>query len=141
MKSKLYKHLANTIQARLNCINSDNDTWEIKHSERLKDIQDNLLPSGSGFDNGTTIDLDMSSGEKLVFSTAFHHMNDGGMYDGWTEHSVIVTASLLSDFNIRVTGKNRNDIKEYISEQFGYILGQEYIQTIEGLEEVKAVEA
>jgi hypothetical protein len=52
-------------------------------------------------------------------------MNDGGFYDGWTDHSVIVTPSLVEGFNLRVTGRNRKDIKEYIAEQFCMALDQD----------------
>ena len=49
--------------------------------------------------------------------THFHHMNDGGFYDGWTEHSVVVTPSLVYGFDTRITGRDRNDIKNYIGEE------------------------
>jgi hypothetical protein len=48
-------------------------------------------------------------------------MNDTGYYDGWTEHTVTVTPS-FSGINIRVSGRNRNDIKDYIHETFSYAL-------------------
>lgn len=85
------------------------------------------LPSGSGFDSGSTFEIDSSSPDRLVFNTSFHHMNDVGYYDGWTGHNVIVTPS-FDGFNIRVTGKNRNDIKDYIGEVFHDILS-EYVKT------------
>jgi hypothetical protein len=54
----------------------------------------------------------------LVIVTSYHHMNDAGMYDGWTDHKVIVTPSLVHGFVLRITGRNRNDIKEYIADLF-----------------------
>ena len=43
-------------------------------------------------------------------------MDEHGGYDGWTEHKIIVTPSLVYGFELRVTGKDRNDIKDYIAE-------------------------
>lgn len=75
------------------------------------------LPSGSGFDCGSEFLPDDSKRNRLVFKTSFHHMDDGGCYDGWTEHQIIVTP-MFGGFDIRVTGVNRNEIKEYIGDMF-----------------------
>lgn len=123
MKKALYREIAGVAQARDNCIKSGNHTWKTKHACRLVDIEREHLPSGSGFDNGTTIES--ATDQRIVFRTSFHHMNEGGYYDGWTEHSVIVTPSLSSGFCIRVTGRNRNDIKDYIAELFDGVLREE----------------
>lgn len=84
-----------------------------------------LLPSGSGFDRGTEFITVRSNCNRLVFRTAFHHMNENGFYVGWTEHDVIVTASLSYGIEVRVTGKDRNDIKEYIAEVFHTFLHED----------------
>ena len=44
-------------------------------------------------------------------------MNEYGAYVGWTEHDVIVTPA-FDGFNLRVTGRDRNQIKEYIGDVF-----------------------
>lgn len=115
---KLYVTLAQLFVARANCAKSGNREWEIKHEERIKALVKEHLPSGSGFDNGTALDLDVSTGDKLVFHTNFHHMNNNGVYDGWTDHSVIVKPSLAFGFTLRVTGPNRENIKDHIYEVF-----------------------
>jgi hypothetical protein len=127
MKARLFAAFASTVQARANCAELDhtgarmkNPTWFDKHSEKLNTWAKQHLPSGSGFDSGTTLDKDKSTGAKLVFNTAFHHMNEGGYYDGWTHHSVVVTPTFDGVF-VRVTGVNRNDIKDHIAEQFHYL--------------------
>lgn len=120
MARYLYSELSQAIQARKNCEDSGNDVWFERWSERI-DQMVKELPSGSGFDNGTQIDLDASHTEKLVFYTSFHHMTEG-YYDGWTEHTVTVTPSFAYGVNIRVSGRDREDIKEYIVEQFDYAL-------------------
>jgi hypothetical protein len=79
----LYSELASLIQARKNCIASRNEEWEAKHEATILSLVKDNLPSGSGFDSGTKIDLDASHGERLVFFTDFHHMDESGFYDGW----------------------------------------------------------
>jgi hypothetical protein len=91
--------------------------WLDKHTDTIKRIVQNG-PSGSGIDNGTQIALDNSTGNKLVFTTAFHHMDEGGMYDGWTYHVITIRPSLQFGFDMKITGSNRNDIKEYLSEVY-----------------------
>lgn len=112
--------IAQEISSRLvairNCEQSNNQEWLERHSATLKDLIAEL-PGGSGIDCGTKLDRDASHGEKLVLLTSFHHMNENGMYDGWTEHKVIVTPS-FSGLDIRITGRDRNEIKEYLHEVY-----------------------
>lgn len=122
--TKLYQQIASLLQAIENCKQSGNAEWQERHARRISFLVYNRMPSGSGFDNGTKLD-DSSSPAKLVFNTAFHHMNDGGMYDGWTEHQVIVTADLASGFTVRITGRDRKQIKDYIGEIFHESLNSE----------------
>ena len=87
--------------------------------EETVTIIEEYLPSGSGFDNETTLNLDKSSDSKLVFETAFHHMNERGFYTKWTDHTVTVRPSFFADgFEVKVSGRNHNDIKDYIAECF-----------------------
>ena len=94
--------LAGLMAARKNCEESGNDEWLDRHTRRAEDLAKEHLPSGSGFDSDTTLDLATSTSEKLVFNTSFHHMNDVGMYDGWTEHKVTVRASLAFGFTLSI---------------------------------------
>jgi hypothetical protein len=119
-----YQKIASKLQAMLNCQESGNEEWEGKHADAIAGIVKEYAPSGSGFDSGTEIDFDASTPERLVFSTSFHHMTEHGYYNGWTEHSVIVTPSLAHGFNLRVTGRDRNDIKDYIEELFQEFLSK-----------------
>ena len=143
---KAYQQIASSFQARINCENSidkhdclprdyvngakcvscDNwREWFERHTETIKSIVKEHFPSGSGFDCGTRFEFDKSNPEKLVFFTEFHHLNENGFYDGWTQHEVIVKPSLVFGFTIRVTGKDRNDIKDYIAECFDDALNTE----------------
>ncbi len=123
--NKVITEIASIIDARKRCIENNNNEWISKHEDRLKEIEDNYLPSGSGIDSGCTIDLDKSTGEKVFIYTSFHHMNDVGMYDGWTDHTVIITSSLMHGFVMRITGLNRHDIKTYLYDLFHDALNQD----------------
>ena len=111
--SEFYSALARAIQ----WLEQVNDEYR---SQAVKEFDDlvKMLPSGSGFDNGSSVNLDKSTGEKIIIETSFHHMDEHGYYDGWTYHNVIITPSLQWGFNIRVTGRNKNDIKDYIQHEF-----------------------
>lgn len=122
---KVYQLLATTITARKNCLAVGNLDWLTRHEERVRDIEKEWLPRGSGFDVGTSVDLIMSSDKQLVLRTSYHHMNEAGMYDRWTDHTVYVGASLQHGFTLRISGKNYNDIKEYIAQVFLYALEKE----------------
>lgn len=118
MNKKLYQELASLITARQNCINSNNQEWLGRHEDRIKALVKQYMPSGSGVDCGTKLDIDASNGDKLVFTFSYHHMNDGGYYDGWTDHKAIVTPSLAFGFSMRITGRDRNQIKDYFHDIF-----------------------
>lgn len=113
----VYQVLASLVDARLRCLKTGNE-WADKHEENILAICKNELPSGSGINCGTKIDLDKSTGDKLVFNMSFHHMNDGGYYDGWTEHVVTVKPSLQFDIELSISGRDRNQIKEYLYETY-----------------------
>lgn len=118
MKQALFSRLASLVQAAHNCQKNGNTEWQARHTDKASGLVREHLPSGSGFDSGTSLDWDHSTAEKLVFRTSFHHMDEHGFYDGWTDHSVTVRASLLYGITVSVSGKNRNGIKDYIAEQF-----------------------
>jgi hypothetical protein len=121
-KIPLYKALARLVGAYHRCLSPDANesqrSWADKHRDRVEELVKEHMPSGSGFDSGTKLDLDESTENRLVFHTSFHHMNENGFYDGWTEHSVHVTPHLAFDFRLRITGRNRNDIKDYMHDLF-----------------------
>lgn len=127
MAHYLYSELSRTVDAYHRCTSNPEQygEWAHKHAERVSELVRAHMPSGSGFDSGTQLDLDASHADKLVFTTSFHHMDDDGYYNGWTEHTVTVVPSLAHKFHIRVSGRNRNDIKDYIAETFGTALETE----------------
>ncbi len=107
---KVYEALAQASERR------DNEEWADIMREKIDNIMKGS-PSGSGIDSGTRIVTKNSGRGKLVFAADYHHMDENGYYDGWTEHLIIVTCDLIG-LNIRITGRNRDDIKEYLSDVY-----------------------
>jgi len=124
MTRKRYQVIATAVQARINCKKTGNGEWMNRWTDTIQ-AETHNLPSGSGIDSGVKFDFNASTPEKLVFTFGYHHMNENGMYDGWTEHSLIVTPSLQFGFHIRITGKDRNQVKDYLYETFQYALSEE----------------
>lgn len=52
-------------------------------------------------------------------------MNENGMYDGWTEHKAIIKPSLVFGLDLKITGRDRNGIKEYLHDTFMQALTDE----------------
>lgn len=126
MKTKIYREITSTLVAIANCRKAGNNGWLERHEKTLDDIARNYLPRGSGIDRGTTIDREASNENKLVLTFSFHHMDEHGFYCGWTDHKCIVTPSLLRGIDIRITGRDRNHVKEYLYNVFDYALSAEY---------------
>src|SRR6185437_14248503 len=98
---KLYAAIAGKLVTIENCIRANNFEWKERHEDSLAKIMDSA-PSGSGIDNGIEFLASESNPNRLVFSCDFHHMDENGYYDGWTDHKVIVTPSLWNGINIRI---------------------------------------
>jgi hypothetical protein len=120
----VYQALAQALQARENCQRSGNDEWFARHTETIEMIAREYLPGGSGIDSGTRVDVDRSTPDRIRLELGYHHMNDGGMYDGWTEHTITIRPSLAFGFTLQISGKDRNGIKEYLSDTYHYAIGQ-----------------
>lgn len=123
MERPLYKQITNTICAIENCKVPQNQEWLTKHKQAL-DAMARHLPSGSGIDCGTKILLEESTSEKIVLLVEFHHMNDCGMYDGWTSHKIKVKPSIQFDFDLTISGKDRNQIKNYLADCYNQALSE-----------------
>jgi hypothetical protein len=81
-----------------------------------------LLPIGNGIETGCVISL-KSTKKRIVIDTAYWHPNNS---DEWTNYQVVITPSFEGEINIRIKGKNEDDIKEYLHEYFRETLMQEY---------------
>lgn len=111
--------LVEAFDAKERCLKSGNSEWEQRWDDRVVQLI-RLLPSGSGIDNGTKV-ISVTA-TKLVLQADFHHMNDAGMYDGWTEHQLIFKPRLDGYLDVRVTGRDRNDIKDYLADTYLHAL-------------------
>lgn len=109
--------LANAIQAYKNCIKNENNEWMDKWDDAIQQANDKL-PSGSGLDSGCKIVVSDSNRNKIVIAFSFHHMDQAGSYDGWTDHQLIITPAFIGGFDWRITGRNRNEIKQYLYDLF-----------------------
>jgi hypothetical protein len=115
-----YVKLARLIDQNERCIANGNTEWKERTDISIERLMQ-TAPSGNGIDSGTTL-IRENDGKapkgvnKLQFRADFHHMNDAGYYDGWTEHIITVRPDLGFGFDLTVSGRNRNGIKEYLAE-------------------------
>lgn len=96
------QRIAHLVAARANCAKTGNTEWYGKHSDALDAIE-RELPSGSGIDDGTKIDRNKTTATRIVLIAGYHHMNENGMYDGWTSHRITITPT-FDGIDVRVTG-------------------------------------
>lgn len=134
MKKKLFQEIASRLNAADNCAARGNREWQARHEAAVDQLVKDFMPSGSGIDSGTKLDeaARTHNPANLYFTTAFHHMDENGGYDGWTEHRIIVSPSLQFGFNIKITGRDRNEIKDYLHEIFSHALNREVEQNEAG---------
>ena len=104
------------LQAMRRCEKSGNAEWRQRWLDYLAKLQADL-PHGSGLDGKVEFILDKCNSRRVVIFAEFHHMDSNGYYDGWTDHEIIVTATHCGT-HIRVTGRDRNGIKDYLAELF-----------------------
>ena len=123
------KTVASEIYSRLmaieSCKKSNNVEWLDKHTEKLIELE-KRLPSGSGIDCGTKIDTRDLKANQFKLTVSFHHMDENGFYDGWTDHVITVRPS-FGGLDLTISGKNKNDIKEYLLDTYYYALTEEII--------------
>jgi hypothetical protein len=135
MKKPLYQHIALLVEARNNCLRDHAAAkeprmldhwreWADRHADSINELVRDHMPSGSGVDTGTKFGED-SKPDRLVFRCSFHHMDEFGGYDGWTDHDIIATPSLARGFELRITGRDRNEIKDYLSDLYVSALSAE----------------
>ena len=115
---KFYSKISNLMVTHYNSNKTGNMEIANIAIDNIEQLVKDHLPDGSGFNSGTQFILNESNRNKLVFTAPFHHINSGGYYDGWTHHKIIVTPDLCFGFNIKITGKNRCGIKDYIESCF-----------------------
>lgn len=86
----------------------------LKCKMRLAHVVDNYLPSCNMRNINKTFLHYSSSPKRLIFHTSYQHDDRT-----WTDHKVVVTPSLMYDApDIKITGKNKNQINDYLHEVF-----------------------
>lgn len=120
MKRLMYVELAHV----LGTLRSLRDKASSEHDEKMLTMWEewlsrlvSMLPSGSGIDNGTSVNEASSHVGKIVLETAYHHMDEYGGYDGWTNHTITITPTFGSIY-VRMSGPNRNQIKDYLFDTY-----------------------
>lgn len=117
--------IAAAVDALRNSRANANEVWEDAWEEYLETIAKKHLPSGSGIDNGTHIDLEASTPDKLAFHMDYHHMNYLGTYTRWTQHRLQVRPAFSpTGFTVKIRGKN--DLNEHLCITLEEALKQEF---------------
>jgi len=111
--------LSRLIRARLNASTKDDKEWVDKHTVYIDEIL-KALPHGSGIDAGMQINYDLSTDTKIVFNFSWHHMDEHGYYDGWSDHELIITP-VFGDKDLRLTGRRLGNIKDHLYQMFDTI--------------------
>ena len=99
----------------------------MKNLENIEGLINEHFPHGSGFDGETWLDFSLSTPQKLVLFTEYHHMNAYGYYDKWSTLKIVVKPSLVWGFDFKLTGiarKYRFD-REYFEDVFNQFLETE----------------
>ena len=117
-------YIAKVCVAAKNCEKNNSKDWERRWHAQLDYIEKNILPSGAGLDAGSKIYRDNTNEAEIFIKTSFHHMDDAGGYDGWTDHLIKVRATFLG-VKIDISGQNLNGIKKYLGDVFGDTLGRD----------------
>jgi hypothetical protein len=124
----LYQIIARTLEARANCIaqGASHAEWKLRHESYLRDIERNLLPSGSGIDDGCKLLLEDEYDGSIRLEFGFHAMDENGYYCGWTHYTCAVRPSLTSGFDLAlesgVDDFDTFDLEDYLYQTFDYML-------------------
>jgi len=132
MKLPLYQLIARAGDAANYCAKRGSKEWLQVWEDLLAQCEEQLLPSGSGFNAGTKIEY--AGSDKIVLRTSFHHMNEHGYYDGWTEHVIVAVPNFIYELDLKVGGRNKNGVKEYIADVFYEVLRREVVYDGEKVE-------
>lgn len=105
---KVYQKIAYAIYA----IEKGKQPTKEFYLNRIDEIM-NTAPHGSGIDDD--IVLNRKSTERcLIFDIPFHFMNMNGFYERWYDFKAKVTPCLMFGFDLKITGRDPNGIKDYL---------------------------
>jgi hypothetical protein len=114
---KLYQKIAKVLSQK---------NWA-KRAKELSLLQE-LLPNGNGIreHEGLAVILLESTKKRIVIETTYWPPHDSYETTRRTVHQLVITPSFEGEINIRVTGKNENNVKEYLQDIFREALMKEY---------------
>ena len=126
MKSKtLVGHIACAVNSMARC-NSNGNAYADKWESLLAHIEKDILPRGSGFDCGCRIERSPRNPAYVQIAFSFHHMDESGRYDGWTEHTATFKPDFETGFSLHLSGKDHNSAKEYFSDILSELLSRDF---------------
>ena len=108
MKAKLYVVIGHTISGLI----SPNQ------KEKVLALCEKFLPYGSGFDAGVSIG--QSKEDRIMMLFAYHHLNDGGYYSGWTYHTAIITPTFGSYKLVIKTSRCTGSLRKRVNASIDY---------------------
>ncbi len=115
MNNKTYRALALEIDRRIRGKAKGRVEWEWDATATIDRIM-GTAPHGSGIDSGVSLDIDKSTGERLVFTIPYHRMNNEGYYCEWIDYKMTVKPSLRWDYSARIMGRNREGLRDYVAD-------------------------
>lgn len=128
LPKKLAHYIASACAAERRC-NKHNNSFADRWDDLLTLIEKNLLPHGSGIDCGCKIVREKCDDSRITIEFSYHHMNENGVYVGWSEYRVTARPGLEIDLSLTITGQDRNGLKEYFADLFLATLLTQYRHT------------
>lgn len=120
----LYRIMAKCLGALEHCRVNGNSEWHDVWQELLNRAVEHL-PQGGGFDDYPKIVEGRTKTNRLVFSGAYHKMDDVGFYVGWVSYNIIVFPDFVSGFRLSLKGP-LGDLREFILDAFYESLRAQY---------------
>lgn len=81
----------------------------------LENLAREFLPKGPAMPNGTQVDLEDSSPNRIVLLTNHKHVG-GAQGTSWTHYRIVVEPSFLQGFSLAISGRDEGDVMEQIEE-------------------------
>ncbi|MFY7937382.1 MAG: hypothetical protein ACOVOQ_08395 [Flavobacterium sp.] len=122
---KLYKEIARVLGQKnksLNVIEKELTLFKEVLPIRLNPV----IKDGNRIEAGCVISL-KSTKKRIVIDTLYWHTNDSDETSRCTAHQVVITPSFEDEINIRITGKNEDNVKEYLHNIFRESLMSEIV--------------
>ena len=114
MKTTLVSALINTSKLIDNYKSSDHTDWAAFHEEKLAKLCRDHLPRGIGVFG---VSVAATTDTKAVFYCLYRHTDKHGYFVCNTAYRIVVRPT-FTGLAIRVLGRNKYNVKEYLADQF-----------------------